>query len=244
MATYLGVIVLLVAAVSASAQEYRIDRPGEPTSSPVHLTQPIEGRVEVQNLPQVQDVRVLGGLEGPVEVRGELELRPGEGLAVEVLNFPEAPTRLEVEGTVRVDDERPVQVWVVNPTGPVTGPPNRTFASFGFEGAFGAKETRVQRTLHPPEGRIFHLTDLVLDARADAVLRVRLLASGAALAGVLVAQGMEPVALAVLDSRHGTTLRLGTPVPLGGGFSLEVEALGPGQGAPFRLAASGYLSDR
>lgn len=244
MRSVVGVCMLLIAAGAAEAQEYRIDRPGEPSSVPVHLTEPVEGRVAVQNLPAVQDVRVVGGVEGPVEIRGEVELRAEETLAVEVVNFPEAPTRLEVEGTVRVDDERPVQVWVVNPAASAAPAGNRTFAVFGVQGSFTSKDTRVRRPLRAPEGQIFHLSDLTLDARTDAVLRLRVLASADAVAGVVLAPGAEALPLAVLDSRHGTSLRLGTAVPLGGEFVVEVEALGPGQGVPFRVLASGYLSVR
>lgn len=238
--------ILLAGAAVSQAQEYRIDRPAEPSSAPVHLTRPVEGRVEVRNLPPVQDVRILVGPEDPLEVRGEVEVRAEEALPVEVLNLPELPARFEVEGTVRIDDERPVQVWVANPlpSPAAPAPDNRTFAAFVAQGTFGPKEARVSQAFRPPEGRIFHLTDVALDARTDAVLRVRVVAASAAVAGVVSGAGAESVPLAVLDSRHGVALRLGTSVPLGGDFSVEVEALGPGQGAPFRLVASGYLSGR
>lgn len=239
-------MVFLAVVGLAHAQEYRIDRPAEPSSAPVHVTRPVEGRVEVQNLPRVQDVRIVGGPEEPLEVRGDVEIRVEESLPVEVLNLPELPARFEVEGTVRIDDEQPVQVWVVNPPPAPTAAAseNRTYAAFASQGSFGPKDTRVTQALRPPEGRVFHLTDLALDARTDAVLRVRVLVPAGAVAGVVSGAGADPLALAVLDSRHGTALRLGTPAPLGGEFTLEVEALGPGQGAPFRVLASGYLSGR
>ncbi|MBE0617737.1 MAG: hypothetical protein IH608_07410, partial [Proteobacteria bacterium] len=142
MKRLLVLVLTLAAAVAARAQEYRIDRPGEPTSAPVYLTRPVEGRVEVQNLPAVQDVRVVGGPEEALEVRGAVEVRTTDPLPVEVVNLPEAPRRLEVEGTVRVDDERPVRVWVANPPLPTPVPEGRAalpFAAFAARGAFAAR---------------------------------------------------------------------------------------------------------
>lgn len=246
MRLLMGVLWLLGAA-AAGAQEYRIDRPGEPAAAPVYLTRPVEGRVEVQNLPAVQEVRVVGGLEGPLDVRGQVEVRSAEPLPVQVINLPEPLARLEVEGTVRVDDERPVRVWVANPPPappPPEGRPATPFAAFAARGAFGAKDARVRQVLRPPEGQIFYLSDLTLDARPDAVLRVRVLAKAEAVAGAVSPAGAEALPLALLDSRHGVSLRLGTPLALGGEFTVEVEALGPGQGAPFLVVAGGYLSER
>jgi len=172
-------------------------------------------------------------------------VRSAEPLPVEVLNLPAIPTRLEVEGTVRVDDERPLRVWVANAApAAAPAPEERAFAAYAARGAFSAKETRVRQSLRPPEGRIFHLSDLTLDARPDAVLRVRVLVKPEAVAGAVSPAGPEALPLALLDSRHGVSLRLGTPLALGGEFVLEVEALGPGQGAPFLVVAGGYLSGR
>jgi len=245
MRIHAAAMILVAVAAGARGQEYRIGQPTEPVSAPVHLTQPVEGRVVVDNLPAVQDVRVVGGLAEPLEVRGQVGVVAQEPLPVEVVNLPEPPRELQVQGTVRVDDERPLRVWVANLPGAATGAPEeRAFAAYAARGSFSSKETRVRQTLRPPEGRIFHLSDLTLDARSDAVLKVRILAGGNAIAGAVSGVGADPLPVAILDSRHGASLRLGTPVPLGGEFSVEVESLGPGQGAPFLVVAGGYLSGR
>jgi hypothetical protein len=235
----------MVAAAGAWGQEYRIGQPTEPVSAPVYLTQPVEGRVAVENLPDVQDVRLVGGAAEPLEVRGVVGVQAQQPLSVEVMNLPELPAQMEVQGTVRVDDERPLRVLVTNAApGAAAEADERAFAAFAARGAFSAKETRVRQTIRPPEGRIFHLSDLTLDARSDAVLKVRVLAAGNAIVGTVSGGGAEALPLAVLDSRHGASLRLGTPVPLGGEFAVEVESLGPGQGAPFLVLAQGYLSGK
>ncbi|NOY46455.1 MAG: hypothetical protein GXP50_13545, partial [Deltaproteobacteria bacterium] len=82
-----GVLVLVLGVSAAWGQEYLIRQPTEPSSQPVHLTQPVEGAVEVTNLPPVQDVRVTGGtLDGPVTVQGTVEVRTSVPLPVEVTN--------------------------------------------------------------------------------------------------------------------------------------------------------------
>lgn len=233
-------------ALSAQGQEYRIGQPSEQVSSPVHLTLP----AEVSNLPAVQDVRLVGtALESPVEVRGEVGIRVGAPLPVQVTNAPQLPAALRVEGPVQVqvDDSQPVRVWVEN-----APPPERTGGSakpsyvvYFVQGVFSSKDTRVRRAYRPPEGAVFHLTDLAVDARPDVNLRVRVLAAPAAVGGRLVgAEGVAEVPLAGLDTRLGISTRLGTPAPLASEFTVEVEALGPGQGAPFRVIASGFLVPR
>ncbi len=229
-----------------AAQQYRIGEPGRPEPTPVYLTQPVEGRVEVGNLPAVQDVRVVEGLGSPLEVTGRVALDGSEPLAVEVTNLPPAPESVEIGSPVRIVDEPPLRVWLENPPPPAgtASPDPRTYTAFAARGTFSSKETRVRQPFQPPEGRVFHLSDVSLDARPDAVFRVRVLAEESAVAGVVNGAGGAPVALAVLDSRRSTSVRLGTAAPLAGPFTVEVEALGPGQGAPFAVLLSGYLTGR
>ncbi|RMG89448.1 MAG: hypothetical protein D6708_09930 [Candidatus Dadabacteria bacterium] len=242
---FLGAAVIavgLVLAAPARGQEYRIDRPSEPESQPVHLTAPVEGTVEVTNLPPVQDVRVVGGaLEGPVPVQGTVEIRTGAPLPVEVTNpAPAAEGPVEVQGTVAVDDRVPLRVVVTNPPPAPERRPEPRFAAFSFEGVFRAGQAAVRRTFTPPEGQVFHATGLVLDARTDAFLRLRLLAEAGAVAGDVVgAPGAVPLGL--LDSRVGPTAPLSPPVPLRGAFVVEVEAPAGSLGAPFRATVTGYL---
>lgn len=238
-------------AVSALAQEYRIGEPAQPSSMPAYLTRPVEGVVAVTNFPEIQDVRILEGgtLQGPVEVQGEVQIRvPEESLLpVEVVNAPPFPESFRIEGDVRLDDEQPVRVWVENfpaPSPPsLAGPGRPQFAAFAFRGAFSSKEQVHRRTFRLPEGMTFHLTDLALDARPDALLRVRLTAVPSRIDGAVsvVGEGPEEIPLAVLDAARATTVRLGTAAALSGEFSLVVEAPGPGQGAPFSVVASGSL---
>jgi hypothetical protein len=233
---------LVVCAIRAIGQEYRINKPGDPSPAPVYLTLPVEGSVEVTNLPPVQEVRITGGtLDGPVEVQGDLGFRIPEPLLVEVTNPPEIPRKVEIDGAVRVDDTQPLQVWVENFPEPKE-PASRQFAAYAFSASFGAEESKTQRAFLPPKGSIFHLTDLVIDTRPDAVLKVRVTAPASAIAGSVAAATQLGLPLAVLDTRFAPSVRLGTPAPLLGEFSVVVEALlGPGQGAPFQLLASGYL---
>lgn len=245
-------IVAAVAMVGASAgaQEYLIRKPGEPLSTPTHLTRAVEGRVEVTNLPEVQEVRITGGtLEGPLDVRGEVGIRTTGPLAVEVLNPAPFPARLEVTGTVRVDDAEPLRVQVENlprtpAPAPVATPVQKRFVAYAFRGEFTAKEARLRRTYRVPPGPTFQVTDLTLDARPDAVLKVRLTAPASAIGGTVVGPGEgELLPVAVFLSTQVTSVHLSTPVPLKEGFTLEVEALGPGEGAPFSVLASGYVEE-
>ena len=235
------ILALVLAASSATSQEYRIDKPGEPTSTPVYLTRSVDGRVEVTNLPPVQEVRITGGsLDSPVEVRGEVGFRAREPLLVQVINPPEFPERMPVEGTVRLENTQPLRVIVENLPRPEREP-ERQFAVYHFRGGFNSKASKAQRSFQPPAGAAFHLTDLVVDARPDALLKVRLIAPPTVIQGAVAGDGQDAVPVAVVETRKASWQRLGTPVPLGGEFTLEVEAVGPGEGAPFQVVASGYL---
>ncbi|WP_169709548.1 hypothetical protein [Deferrisoma camini] len=238
-----GVLVLVLGVSAAWGQEYLIRQPTEPSSQPVHLTQPVEGAVEVTNLPPVQDVRVTGGtLDGPVTVQGTVEVRASTPLPVEVTNPAPTPAGpVEVEGTVTVDDRVPVRVVVTNPPSPPPAKPEERFAVFSFRGVFGGNRGVVRETFSPPEGMVFRATGVTLDCRADAFLRLRLLADARAVVGQVVGGG--PVPLFLLDSRVAPTASLGRPVPLRGPFVVEVEAP-KGLGAPFTAVVTGYLSAR
>lgn len=238
-------LILVTASTWAWGQEYRIGQPTEPVPAPVYVTRPVEGHVTVDNLPAVQDVRLVAGPDAALEVQGQVSVRTDQPLPVEVMNLPEPAQSMEVRGSVRVDDERPLRVWVANPMPETSGEHEApAFAAYATRGTFSAKETRVRQPLSPPEGRIFHLSDLTLDVRPDAVLKVRILAGGESIVGAVSGMGTQPFPVAILDSRRAVSLQLGTPVPLGGPFFVEVESLGPGQGAPFVVVAGGYLSER
>ncbi len=238
-------------AASALAQEYRIGEPAQPSSMPAYLTRPIEGVVGVTNFPEVQDVRILEGatLQGPVEVQGEVQIRlPDQApLPVDVVNAPAFPESIRIEGDVRLDDGQPVRVWVEN--FPNAQPPSAMrplrpqFAAFAFRGAFSSKEAVSRRTFRLPEGMTFHLTDLALDTRPDALLKVRVTAASSRIDGAVsvVGETLEEIPLAILDARRAITARLETAAPLSGEFAIVVEAPGPGQGAPFSVVASGSL---
>lgn len=231
-------------AVSVHAQEYRIDRPADPSSAPVYLTNRVEGRVEVTNLPPVQDVRITGGIEGPIEVQGDVGLSTQDPLPVEVTNPIEMPEAIELKGAVRVDDAQPLRVWVENFPEPQEAPDlerERLFTVYSFRGEFSAKDAKVRREFRVPKGRVFHLTDLSIDAGPDAVLKVRVAAPAKEVAGSVAGSSNGEIPLALLDAQIGPSARMGTPVPLRGEFFLEVEAPAPGLGAPFWAVASGYV---
>ena len=237
---------VVVAAVPAGAQEYLIRQPAEPASTPVHLTRPVEGRVEVTNLPEVQEVRVTGGtLDGPVPVEGEVRIRAPAPLAVEVVNPPpELPQPLRVEGTVAVDDRTPVRVVVTNPPAPPPVPPARRFAAFALRGTLGSRQSRVRRVFSPPEGTVFRLTGIVLDVREGLPLRARVLADPGAIAGYVTGAPEQGVPVALLDSRAGPAAAVPAPVPLAGPFVLEVTAPGGVTSTAFTAVALGYLESR
>lgn len=242
------ILAVLALARAADAQEYRIQHPTAPEPVPVYLTRPVEGRVDVGNLPAVQDVRVVEGLGGPLEVTGRVAIDASQPVPVEITNLPPAPPPSpQSDAPVRVRDDPPLRVWVENSQAAAAAPPApeaRTFAAFAARGAFSSKESRVRKPFRAPAGRIFHLSDVSLDARPDAVLRVRILADESSVAGVVEGAGGEPLAVAVVDSRQGPSVRLGTAAPLAGSFTVEVEAAGPGEGAPFSVVVSGYLTGR
>ncbi len=239
--TVAGLVVVAVGTgAGAWGQEYLIRKPADAASAPVHLTEPVTGRVEVLGAEPL-DVRVVGGslvdLDGPLTVQGEVDARIPEPLAVEVVNFPERPGTVQVGGTVRVDDGQPVRVWVENQIEPARAPGMKgRFTAYVFRGRFEAREGRVRGTFSPAEGRVFQLRSVVVDTRRDAVLRVRVLAPAEAVDGDVNGGGRAPVPL-VVTGAAGT--QLAAPVPLAGPFTLEVEAPGPGQGAPFTVVLSG-----
>ncbi len=236
----------IVAAVPARAQEYLIRQPAEPASTPVHLTRPVEGRVEVTNLPEVQEVRVTGGtLDGPVPVEGEVRIRAPAPLAVEVVNPPpELPQPLQVEGTVTVDDRRPLRVVVTNPPPPPPAPTAPRFAAFTLRGTLGSRQSRVRRVFSPPEGTVFRLTGLVLDVQDGISLRARVLAHPEAIAGYVAGAPERAVPVALLDRRAGPAATVPAPVPLAGPFVLEVTAPGGAASTAFTAVAMGYLESR
>ncbi len=237
---------LLLAAAPTGAQEYLIRQPAEPASTPVHLTRPVEGRVEVTNLPEVQEVRVMGGvLDGPVPVEGEVRIRAADPLAVEVVNPPpELPQPLHVEGTITVDDRRPVRVVVTNPPPAPTPLPPRRFAAFSLKGSVGARQTRVRGVFSPPEGRVFRLNGVVLDVREGFPVRARVLADPEAIAGYVAGAPERGIPVALLDSRAGPTAAVPTPVPLAGPFVLEVSAPPGAPSTAFTAVVTGYLEPR
>lgn len=237
---------LLAVAVAgvAGAQEYSIRNPSEASSAPVHLTEPIAGRVEVVNRPPVQDVQVVGGSLGqPLEVQGEVGLRLSGPLPVELVGAPPPPP-LTLDGPVSVTADQPLRVWVENPPSPPPAevPPHPPrYAAFAFSGVFEAKQRVQRRSYSLPEGTEFLLTDLTLDARPDALLYVRVLARPGTVSGTVTGAGDGELAVLVLDPRSGPSVRPATPVPLAGPFTLLVTSEGPGQGAPFTVLAAGTV---
>ena len=108
---------------------------------------------------------------------------------------------------------------------------------------FEAKQSVLRRSFAPPAGTEFLLTDLILDTRPDALLYVRVLARPGSIAGAVTGAGNGELAVLVLDPHSGPSVRLATPVPLGGPFTVQVTAEGPGQGAPFTVLATGTVRD-
>ncbi len=241
------VLAVLLWAPVAAAQEYLIRQPAEPASSPVHLTRPVEGRVEVTNLPPVQEVRVVGGsLDTPVPVEGQVDIRVRQPLPVEVVNPPaEPPQPLEVTGTVAIDDRAPVRVLVTNPTAAPAGKdrPARRFGAFVFRGTLRPDQTRARRTFSPPKGKVFLLTGLVIEAR-DGALRARASAGVGSVEGFVAGAGGAELPFAVVDQRVGTATVLPAPVPLAGPFALEVMAPERAGPARFTVVATGHLVPR
>ena len=241
------VLAVLLWAPAAAAQEYLIRQPTEPASSPVHLTRPVEGRVEVTNLPPVQDVRVVGGsLDSPVTVGGQVEIRVRQPLPVEVVNPPAEPAQpFEVTGTVAIDDRAPVRVVVTNPAAAPAGEVRaaRRFGAFVFRGTLRPDQDRARRTFSPPEGKVFHLAGLVIEARDEAA-RARVRAGAASVRGFVRGAGGAELPLAVADQRAGTGTVLPVPVPLAGPFTLEITAPARAAAVPFTVVATGYLASR
>ncbi len=247
MSRWTVVLAVLLWAPAAAGQEYLIRQPTEPTSSPVHLTRPVEGRVEVTNLPPVQAVRVVGGsLDAPVPVEGEVEIRVRQPLPVEVVNPQAEPPRpLEVTGTVSIDDRAPVRVVVTNPAAAPAGRTRaaRRFGAFVFRGTLRPDQDRARRTFSPPKGKVFHMTGLVIEAR-DGALRARAKAGAGSVEGFVAGAGGAEIPFAVATQGVGTGAALPVPVPLAGPFTLEVTAPGREGPAPFTVVATGYLEAR
>jgi hypothetical protein len=217
--------------------------PTRPLSSPVYLTQPVEGAVEVRNLPPVQDVRIVGGRpEEPMEVRGEVGLRVGAPIPVEVTNPAQAASQVTLTGPVKLDDSQPLRVWIDNSWS--ESAPTQEFAAFAFQGRFAGAAERQRRLFATPPGRIFHLTELVLDGRPEASLRARLVVRAAALVGQVVGVETGEAPVVVADFRQGGSGRLTTAIPIAGEFAVDVEGIGQPAGAPFSAIAIGYTTRR
>ncbi|MBI5014280.1 MAG: hypothetical protein HZB55_02165 [Deltaproteobacteria bacterium] len=236
-------LALLLTPVASWAEEYPIGNPGQALSAPVHTTQPVQGAVEVTNLPPVQEVHVSGGrLDEPLEVRGEVGLRISAPLPVEVVN-PKASMGALILGPLKVDDTQPVRVWVENPWNP-ENPSAPEFTGFVLQRRFlpQSGEDRFRGTFAARPGRIFYLTDVVADIRPDTSLKVRVLAGPKSVGGSVAGVEFAEFPVAVLDGRRASTVRLGTPVPLTGEFVVEVEVVGAVQGGYFTATAMGYLA--
>jgi len=226
---------------AAHAQEYPIANPTQASPSPVYLTRPIQGRVEVVNVPPVQDVRIVAGKpDEPMEVKGEVGVRASSPLPVEIVNPQKQSQEVQITGTVRLDDNQPVRVWVDNSWNP-ENPSLQEFAAFAFQGRFAPTDERLRRTFPARPGKVFHLTDIVTDAKPDASLRIRILVAPKNVLGWVTAPDVQEIPVLVLDLRRASGAQLATPVPISGDFALEVEAAGPSQGATFTAVAVGYL---
>lgn len=229
----------------AWAEEYRIGNPTQAVSAPVHTTEPVQGAVEVTNLPPVQEVHLSGGkLDEPIEVKGEVGLRVGGPIQVEVIN--QKPSREEsIPGPLKIDDTQPVRVWVENPWNP-ENPSAPEFAAFALQRRFLPQpgDDRFRGTFSARPGRIFYLTDVVADIRPDTALKVRVFTVPKGVGGSVAGVDFAEFPVAVLDVRRGSSVRLATPVPLSGEFTVEVEILGAVQGGYFSALAMGYLVPR
>lgn len=238
-------LALAVAGPAARGEEYPIGNPTQAMSAPVHTTQPVQGAVEVTNLPPVQEVHISGGkLDEPLEVKGEVGLRVGGPIQVEVVNqkpSKEAPPL----GPIKVDDTQPLRVWVENPWNP-ENPSAPEFAAFSLQRRFAPQpgDDRFRGTYAARPGRIFYLTDVVADVRPDTGLKVRVLTVPKGVGGSVTGVAFAEFPVAVLDARRGSSMRLATPVPLSGEFVVEVEVTGAVQGGYFSAMAMGYLVPR
>jgi hypothetical protein len=227
-------------------EEYPINTPGQAASAPVHTTQPVQGAVEVTNLPPMQEVHISGGkLDEPLEVKGEVGLRVGSPIPVEVVNPPKATREVQVLGPLKVDDTQPLRVWVENPWNP-ENPSAPEFAAFALQRRFLPQpgDDRFRGTYAARPGRIFYLTDVVADIRPDTGLKVRVLTMPKGVGGSVAGVEFAEFPVAVLDARRQSSVRLATPVPLSGEFVVEVEVLGAVQGGYFSAMVMGYLVPR
>lgn len=237
-------VLLALTAPLASAQEYTIGNPAQPMASPVYVTRPVTGTVEVSNLPEVQDVRIVDGKrDGPTEVTGEVGVKATTPLPVEIMNTQKLPREVEVVGPLKLDDTQPVRVWVDNSWSP-ENPSGQEFAVFAYQHRFLPGDERHRRTVSVGAGRVFHLTDLVVDVRPDAQLKARLLTTPKGVGGAVAGVEFAEFPLAVVDTRRSPTLHFTTPVPVSGDFSVDVEILQANQGGYFSAVAMGYFAPR
>lgn len=244
MKTGLGVLVLLCSLSVSVAQEYSIGRPTDTLPAPVYLTRPTEGYVEVVNLPPVQDVRIVGGKpEGPMEVTGEVGLRLSAPIPVEISNPQSAGQDVRVVGPVRLDDNQPVRVWIDNSWN-LDSQATQEFAAFAFQSRFMPGDERHRKTMAQRDGRVFHLTDLLLDVRPDAQLKVRLLTTPRSVKGAVTGVEFGEFPLAVLDTRRSPSVHFSTPVPITGEITVEVEVLSAVQGGYFSAVALGHFAPK
>ncbi|MBI5440907.1 MAG: hypothetical protein HY900_06825 [Deltaproteobacteria bacterium] len=240
---FAAAVTLFLAAGSVEGAEYLTTNPTQALPSPVYLTQPVEGAVEVRNLPPVQDVRIVGGRpEEPMEVRGEVGLRVGAPIPVEVTNPSQGSGRVTLSGPVKVDDSQPVRVWIDNSWS--ESAPTQEFAAFAFQGKFTGSAERQRRLFSTAPGRIFHLTELVLDGRPEASLRARLVVRAGALVGQITGADTGEAPVVVADLRQGGSGRLATAIPIAGDFAVDVEGIGQSPGSQFSAIAIGYLTRR
>lgn len=233
-------LIFVFTAAAAWGEEYSVGNPTQALSAPVYLTRPATGAVEVTNLPEVQEVRVVGGkMDGPTEVTGEVGIRASAPLPVEITNSQKGAQDVKIVGPVWLDDARPVRVWIDNSWSP-DGNGAQEFTAFAYQGRFLPGDDRHRRTAVPRSGKVFHLTDVLVDVRPDAQLKVRLLAPAANVGGAVSGVEFAEFPLAVLDTRRAPSAQFATPVPITGEFVLEVELLSAGQGGYFSVVARGY----
>jgi hypothetical protein len=233
---------LLVGGGGLARADYLLKDPTQPLPAPVHVMNPVEGSVEVRNLPAVQDVRIVGGKQDePLEVRGEVGLRVTTPLQVEVVNPAIPGGEAPFSGPIKVDDTQPLRVWIDNPWNPASAV-QQDFAAYAFQGRFSTPAERQRRLFSSAPGRIFHLTDLVVDGRPEAHVRARLVVRAQALVGRIEGAGTGEAPLAVVDTRHATSARLVMAVPISGDFAIDVEGISQTPGSPFSAIAIGYFT--
>lgn len=227
--------ILFLAALSvysgALAEQYSISNPTEQIPTPVRVAEPIEGRVEVTNFPEVQ------------EITGEVGLVVQEPLQVQLSTPLEFPEVVEIEGIVEIDDANAVRVTVENFPKPAAIPV-RSYIAFVAKGDINSKHPLDKKSFPVPKGKIFHLTDIVVDVPIDLVLSGRITAPAGNIAGIVAGMKIGEIPLAVLDTRQTLNVHAVTPTPLINEFSLEVMGnVRKEEAVPFSVVVSGYLID-